>query len=139
MVAKLINDYFVPVQLNVAKEAKTADKYRAIWTPNVNIIDNEERMAYHVEGWLPASEFSAMLLLSLGHYAIRHKRYADALPPLQEVVDNLPSATFAPEALYYLGVAKYLTAHKVDDLVGTWKQLQTRYPGSSWALSASIV
>lgn len=138
-VSSLINEYFVPVQINVAKEARLVDKYRAIWTPNLNILDSEERMAYHVEGWLPASEFSAMLLLSLGHYAILHKRYANATPFLQEVMDKFPSTTFAPEALYYVGVAKYMATHKVDELVNAWKQLQVRYPSSSWALSASIV
>jgi hypothetical protein len=138
-VATLINTYFVPVQVNVDKDPRLVDKFRAIWTPNINIIDSEERSSYHVEGWLPASEFSAMLLLSLGHYSIKHKRYADALPFLREVVDNYPSTTFAPEALYYTGVAKYLAEHKVEDLVGAWKQLQLRYPGASWTLSASIL
>ncbi len=138
-VATLINDYFVPVQINVAKEPKLVDKYRAVWTPNINILESDERMVYHVEGWLPASEFSAMLLLSLGHHAIHRKRYADALPFLQEVRDNFPTTTFAPEALYYTGVAKYMSAHKVEDLVSVWKELQVKYPGNSWTLSASIV
>ncbi|MEW6490450.1 MAG: hypothetical protein AB1578_21380 [Thermodesulfobacteriota bacterium] len=138
-VATLLNEYFVPVQLDVSKETKLVDKYRAFWTPNLNVLDGEERMTYHVEGWLPAAEYSAMLLLALGRHQILQKRPAGGVPFLQEVMDKFPSTTFAPEALYYLGVAQYLVSHEVEDLVEGWKQLQRRYPSSSWALSAGIV
>lgn len=138
-VATLINEYFVPVQVNVAEDEALVKRYQALWTPNLNILDGDEKITYHVEGWLPASEYAAMLLLALGRYAILHERPDAATPFLQEVMDRFPSTSFAPEALYFIGVAKYLSSHEADDLAEAWKRLQSRYPANSWALSASVV
>lgn len=138
-VATLLNEYFVPIQVNIEKAAELVRKYRPIWTPNLNILDEEGAMVYHVEGWLPPSEYSAMLLVSRGHYFIRRKRYAEAVPNFQEVGQRFPTSSFAPEAMYYLGVGKYMTSHKGEELVEAWKKLQQAYPYSSWAIRAGIL
>ncbi len=114
-------------------------KFRPIWTPNLNLLDEEGALFYHLEGWLPPSEYSAMLLLSRGHYFLRKKHYPDAVPNFQEVLQKFPTSAFAPEAFYYFGVAKYMTAHKWEDVVEIWKKLQISHPYSTWAIRAGIV
>lgn len=138
-VATLLNEYFVPLRVNIDKAPELIRKYRPIWTPNLNFLDEEGGMVYHAEGYLPPSEFSAMLLVARGHYYIRKKRYADATPNFQEVLQRFPTASYAPQAFYYLGVSKYLTAHKVEDLKEAWSKLQCAYPYSSWALRTGIL
>ncbi len=138
-VATLLNEYFVPVQVNIEKARELVLKYRPIWTPNLNFIDGEGAIFYHIEGWLPPSEFAALLLVSQGHFFIRKKQYPKATPNFQEVLDKFPTSYFAPEAFYYLGVSKYMTAHKVEELVESWKKLQASYPYSSWAMRSQIL
>lgn len=137
-VATVLNEYFVPVQANIEKAAELVRKYRPIWTPNINILNEEGEMVYHVEGWLPPSEYSPMLLVARGHFFIRKKRYGEATPNFEEVMKKFPSSTFAAQALYYLGVSKYMTGHNVEELKGAWSKLQYTYPYSTWAIRASI-
>lgn len=138
-VSTLLNEYYVPVQVNIEKARELVLKYRPIWTPNLNFMDDEGAVFYHLEGWLPPSEFSAMLLLVRGHYFIRKKKYAEAAPNFEEILQKFPRSGFSPEAFYYLGVSKYMTAHKVEDLKEAWQKLQRVYPYSSWALRSSVL
>lgn len=138
MVASLLNAYYVPVQVDIDEVSKLATQYSAIWTPNLNVLDGEENLIYRVEGWLPPSEIAAMLLLAGGHYYLRHKKFRDAAPVFEEVFVKYPLSNFAPEALYYKGVSRYLVSHAVGDLKEDWIMLQRFYPTSIWAVRSNI-
>jgi thioredoxin-related protein len=138
MVASLLNAYFVPVQVKIDEFSKLAAQYSAIWTPNLNVLDGEENIIYRAEGWLPPSEIAAMLLLARGHYYLRHKKFRDAGPTFDEVFVKYPQSSFAPEALYYKGVSRYLVSHSVSDLKEDWIMLQRFYPTSIWAVRSNI-
>jgi thioredoxin-related protein len=138
-VATLLNEYFVPVQVNIDKARDLVLKYRPIWTPNLNFLDQEGSVVFHVEGWLPPSEFSAMLFVARGHYFIREKNYPEAAPHFQEVIQRFPTSSYAPRAMYYLGVSNYMASHKVEALKEAWSKLQCAYPSSSWAIRAGVL
>ncbi len=138
-VATLLNEYFIPVQVNIDKAIDLIKRYRPIWTPNINFLDEAGEMFYHVEGWLPASEYTAMLLAVRGHYFIRKKRYGEATPNFDEVLQKYPNSAYAPEAGYYIGVSKYMTTHKPEELKAAWSRLQCAYPYSSWAIRSAIL
>ena len=44
----------------------------------------------------------------------------------------------APEAHYYLAVARYKMSHRAEDLQGAWRLLQARYPESAWRLKQAF-
>ena len=138
-VAALLNENFVPVQVNIEKVAKLVDEFQALWTPNLNVIDGRGKRVYWVEGWLPPSEFAAMLGVARGHYFLRGKKYTEAAPLFKAVFEQNPPSQFAPEALYYRGVSRYLNSHKVDELKEDWIMLQRFYPQSAWSLRANIL
>ena len=137
-VSELLNTHFVPIQLDLPKEPKLADQYQVIWTPNISIVDDRERVAFHVEGWFSPSEFTAMLYLGLGHHALKRKKPDNAITHFNTVVDRYPQSEFAPQAFYYLAVGKYLVSHDADQLIQGWKDLQNHYPGSAWALRSWV-
>jgi len=138
-VATALNEYYVPVQINVDQSRDLTRKFKVIWTPNINVLDSSENLCYRVEGWLPASEYSAMLMIAHGHYFLCHKRYKNAGELFQKVWDKFPHSTFAPEALYYLGVSGYMESHKVENLTSPWRILQGYCPQSTWAIRSSIL
>ncbi len=138
-VATLLNEHFIPVQVNIEKAIDLVKKYRPIWTPNLNFLDEQGEQFYHAEGWLPPGEYAAMLMNCRGHYFMRKKRYAEAVPEFEEGLDKYPTSFFAPEAAYYLGVSKYMSTHKVEELTGGWEYLRRRYPYSSWAIRSSVL
>ena len=137
-VSELLNSHFVPVQLDLTKEPELADKYQVIWTPNINIVDRRERVAYHAEGWLSPSEDAAMLYLGLGHHALKRKRYDDAVGYFKTVFDHYPQSEFSPEALYYLAVGKYRASQEADQLLQGWSNLRLHYPSSAWAMRTRV-
>ena len=138
-VAALLNQDFVSVQLNVEEDSKMVQKFQAFWTPNLNTLDGRENRVYWVEGWLPPSEFVAMLGAARGQYLLRSKKYAEAAPVFKSVFEQSPRSQFAPEALYYRGVSRYLNSHKVDELKEDWIMLQRFYPQSAWSLRSNIL
>jgi hypothetical protein len=75
-----------------------------------------KKRIYWLEGWLPPAEFVAMLGVARGHYFLRGKNYTQAEPLFKAVFEQNPCSQFAPEALYYRGVSRYLNSHKVDEL-----------------------
>jgi hypothetical protein len=138
-VAAALNEFFVPLQLNVDEAKETAKKFRVMWTPNINLLDGEGNLFYHVEGWLPPSEFSAMLMAAHGRHFLLQENYSEAWEIFHTVWDKYPRSSFTPEALYYFGVAKYLQSHKAEDLVEGWQTLQRYHPQSSWGIRSSVV
>lgn len=137
-VSQLVNTLFIPVQLDVTKEPKRADQFQVIWTPNINIVDTRGRVSYHLEGWLSPSEFAAMLLLGLGHHALKNKRYENAVSHFKSIYDRYPQSEFAPEGLYYLAVGKYMASHDAEQLIQGWGDLRNQFPTSRWAMRTRV-
>lgn len=139
VVADLLNENFVPVQLDLSQSPDLAHRYQVIWTPNLNVLDDKENLAYHAEGWLPPADFAAMLYVAKGHFEMRHKKYEKAITAFEGLVEKYPSSEFAPEAVYYLGTCRYLASHDVEPLKEQWNRLMRAYPASTWALRANIL
>ncbi len=137
--ATLMNEYFVPVQVDVSKSASLVERFGVVWTPNISILTGDEKMVYHVEGWLPPHDFTAMLTLACGHYYLKNENFKDAASFFEEVRKKMPNSQFASEALYYLGVARYLKGHEVEKLKEEWARLQKFYPESTWAISSDVL
>jgi len=139
LVVTLINESFVPVKADLEQNSALAFQVGALWTPSLNVIDGRENLVYRVEGWLPSSEFAAMAILARGHYFLRGKRYELAAEPFRDVSVNFPRSEWAPEALYYLGVVRYLASQNVEELKKPWNRLQRMYPQSTWSIRSDIL
>jgi TolA-binding protein len=80
-----------------------------------------------------------MLGVAHGHYYLRGKKYAEAEFLFKSVFEQHPRSQFAPEALYYRGVSRYLSSHEVDELKEDWIMLQRFYPQSAWSQRSNIL
>jgi len=138
-VSASINQYFIPVQINVDERQELVERFRVVWTPNINILDPDGNIFYHVEGWLPPSDYSAMLMTAHAHYFLHHKSFQKAQELFQTVWDKYPGSEYAPEALYYLGVTRYKVSHKGEQLIDGWRTLQRFHPESTWAIRSSVL
>jgi thioredoxin-related protein len=134
----MVNEYFVPVQIDVSKSAGFVERFGVIWTPNIHILTGDEKMIYHVEGWLPPHDFLAMLTLAYGHFFLKNKKFKEASSSFDELLKRMPRSHFAPEALYYSGVAKYLESDDLEKLKKDWMKLRHFYPNSTWTTSSDI-
>jgi len=133
-VAKFITEHFVPVRLllNRSQDQIHFRTHRVIWTPTLVIADRRGVGHYQSPGYLPPELFLAMLQIGLGRALTAWMRYDEAAAHFEAIGAEQPNP-FAPEALYWLGVAWYLKSRQRTLMLRAWNQLRMRYPDSLWA------
>lgn len=138
-VATTINNHFVPVKVNIRQQPDIMQRYQAFWTPGVCVLHSDGSLVYRDEGWLPAPEFATMLMLARGYHLYRRKRHNQAALLFNELVTRYPTAPYAPEAQYMLGVCIYLSTGSSEEQEEAWRMLLQWYPNSLWAAKARAI
>ena len=141
-VGRFIQDNFIPVKLHVKDQAadyqKFAQRFDAQWTPTILELDSSANVRHKIEGFLPADDFLAQLILGLGHTAFKADDWKRAEELFRRIVNELPDTEAAPEALYWAGVAAYKGSNDGKALGDTAAAFKSRYTDSSWAKKASV-
>jgi uncharacterized protein HemY len=141
-VARFIEENFIPVRLHVREQAedfkRVGEQYAALWTPTLLELDPDGKEHHRVEGFLEADDLLAQLKLGLGKIAFHEKRWRDAEPLFEDVVDQHPDSDTAAEALYWAGVSRYKASGDALELARTAAAFTTRYQDSTWAKKSSI-
>ncbi len=108
------------------------------WTPTVLLLDGEGAERHRIEGFLPAPDFAAQLLLGLGHAAFAAQDWKEAERRFAEVVEKFPETESAAEAQYWKGVSRYKASNDPSALTDTAAAFSRRYGDTSWAKKASV-
>jgi hypothetical protein len=141
-VARFVAENFIPARVHVKDDAaafKTyGEKYAAQWTPTILELDTEGVERHRIEGFLPADDFLAQLMLGRAKIDFQQQKWQDAEKMFRKVYEELPDTDAAPEALYWAGVARYKGSGDSTALKETARAFTTRYKDSSWAKKASI-
>src|SRR5262245_42893352 len=74
-VAQFIAGHFVPAKVRVKESPRLVEEYLVGWTPNVVVADDQGKVHYRVEGYLPPEEFLAHLSLGVGKYWLNRKQF----------------------------------------------------------------
>jgi hypothetical protein len=140
-VADTISQRFVPLQVDAtqASAKPLIDRFRQFWTPDLRVLASDGFELYRWNGYLPPFEFLPQLLVAQAHACLRLNDEPGAATIYEDVLRRFPASEVAPEARYFLSVARYKRSHQADDLLGGWKQLQSRYPGSVWRIKQSFI
>ena len=133
-VRQFIAEEFLPLRLVLNRRADQPHfrNYQIIWTPTIAILDRRGAAHYQSPGFLPPDLFLSMLRVGLARSLCAWGRYDEAaahLGPFADAADN----SFTPEALYWLGVARYLKAHQRAPMMEAWNRLRAEHPESVWA------
>ncbi len=136
-VADFVAAQFVPVKIDVRKNPKPMDRFGALWTPTIILLDPQGTERYRFEGYLPVELFLAQLTLGLGHVAFAMKDWVAAEAWFHEVVEKYPNSEAAPEALYWEGVSRYKAGDQ-SALGQTAQNFKMRYSDTSWAKKSSV-
>jgi hypothetical protein len=139
-VAALMAQDFIAFRANVNDPAERAAfrRFSAIWTPSIVILNADGVEQHRIEGFLPAREFHAQLLLALARIVAVRKRWVEAEPRYAAIVDQYGDTAAAPEALYWRGVAGYQGRRDHTALVTMAGEMKRRYPASEWAIKAAV-
>ncbi len=74
-----------------------------------------------------------MLDIGEANARLRWAEHDRVLALLAAVTDRRPNAPFAPEAIYWRGIATYLKTHDSPAMYAVWAEIQQRFPDSIWA------
>ena len=139
---RFVNENFLPARVHVKDDSalfqKYGEKYNAQWTPTILMLDPGGEERHRIEGFLPADEFLAQLMLGRAQIAFAQQKWDEAERRFREVLDKFPDTDAAPEALYWAGVAPYKGTHDPASLKRTADAFKDRYQDSTWAKKASI-
>ena len=132
-VATYISEHFVPFRA-MLDNRDHAPLFRAnhiIWTPTAGFMDRNGAMHYHSPGFLPPSEFVTMLRIGHARCLMAWTRSAEAAEELAVAAES--NTSLAPEALYWLGIARFLQRRDTTGMWAEWDRLVEHYPDSPWA------
>jgi TolA-binding protein len=141
-VQAILRDHFVPVRVHVRDQKdefrRLGEKYNSQWTPTILVLDADGQERHRIEGFLPADDFAAQLLLGLAKGAFARGDFARAEPLYRQIVDVYPKSEAAAEALYWAGVSKYKASGDASALGDTARAFTTQYTDSAWAKKSSV-
>jgi thioredoxin-related protein len=127
---------FIPIQVDFNKNKALVKRFGAKWTPSIIILDGDGSEHHRFVGFLPPEDFIAQLILGKGKVEFNQDHFEQAMQCFQEILVRYPKADAAPEAQYYLGVAKYKSSHNPKELKLGLEALQRDYPNSEWTKKA---
>jgi hypothetical protein len=141
-VARYIEENFLPVRVHVKDQAgefrRLSQRFGARWTPTLLEIDPQGNERHRVEGFLPAEELLAQLMLGLAHDAFRREDWSEAERRFHEILERLPGVDAAPEAEYWAGVSRYKATGDAHALEEVAEFFSNHYRDSAWARRASV-
>ena len=135
-VIDFVSDNFVPVQLNQSENLELFRQNKVVWTPTITVCDALGTELMKWIGYLPSAEFLPKVKFVLAWTKIIEQDYAKASTILEEIGSMHKNSFAAPEALYWLGVAKWKTSRDFTDLSEAWTNLMETYPESEAAQKA---
>ncbi len=137
-VERRLSEHFICVRPQIDVEKDLAKKFLAAWTPGFFFLDGQEAVHYRTTGFHPPEMFEHLLDIARGLIAFQGGRFEDAIRAFESVSASKDPSPRQPEALYWLGVARYKNGDK-EALGKTWNELLDRHPKSVWASKVGFV
>jgi len=141
-VVRYVNEGFLPARVHVKHEGQAfkrfSERFQAPWTPTILLLDPDGVEQHRIEGFLPADDLLAQLMLGRAKLAFAQQQWAEAERRFREIAEKLPQTDAAPEALYWAGVAPYKATGDPASLKATGQAFTKRYQDSTWAKKASV-
>jgi hypothetical protein len=141
-VARFVRQNFLPARVHVKEDPQEfkryGELYKAPWTPTILELDPDGVEHHRIEGFLPADDLLAQLMLGRARMAFQEKQWAEAERRFREIVEQLPKSDAAPEALYWAGVTRYKATGDGAPLKETARAFAQQYQDSTWAKKASV-
>lgn len=128
-----MNEWFVPLKLDLIKDREVRKSLGAYWTPSIYFLDQNGNSYYHFNGYLPAVEFRAMMRLGIAETIMPRGRYDDIIKIIEKDLDELDRTSFYPKLLVARETAHYIKAKDNTQLKKTLKEIQQKFPESTEA------
>lgn len=134
-VVQFIEKNVIPVRI-LYNQQPLASQFKVKWTPTLILLDTEGNEVYRNEGFLPPDSLNPALMLGIGRLELQHANYAKAASLFSDIVSKYAQSEEAPEAVYFMGVARFKTTKDLKAMKKAYEDLKSKYPNSSWTKKA---
>jgi len=134
-VVDFVSSKLIPVRVP-ADDPKLAPRYKIKWTPTLLILDAEGVEHYRSLGFYPPKDLIPSLLMGMGMAKYNLPDRPAACRLFEQILAQYPAASLAPEAVYLIGVSRYIETHDINNLIGIYDRLAAESPDSPWLTRA---
>jgi len=127
-VEKEIDEWFIPLKLDIIKDREVRRAFRAYWTPAIYFVDSNGNSFYHFNGFLPPKEFRIIMRLGLTETIMPRGRYDDIISIIDQDIDDFKDSLSLPKLLIQRELARYIKTKDNSVLKQTLKDIQKDYP-----------
>jgi len=106
------------------------------WTPTIAVLNVDGREHHRFTGFLSPAELCARIIVDGAKLVFAINNYELATKCFNEVIENYHGTFAAPEAIFYLGVVKYIASDEAKFLREGLDRLRKEFPDSEWTLKA---
>lgn len=128
-----INDWFIPLRLDILKDRAIRSKLSAYWTPSIYFLDRKGNPLYHFDGYLKAEDFRVLMRLGKAALDMPKGRYLQIIDLMDNGLALFPNNPKAASMLFTRGMAEYLLGKEKSAFRGTMKEITATYPDSQEA------
>ncbi|MCU0343983.1 MAG: thioredoxin family protein [Ignavibacterium sp.] len=127
-VEKEINEWFIPLKLDIIKDREVRRAFGAYWTPAIYFVDSNGNSFYHFNGFLPPEDFRIILRLGLTETIMPRGRYDDIINIVDQDIDDFKNSSSLPKLLIQRELARYIKTKDNSILKQTLKDIEKDYP-----------
>ena len=135
-VIEFINSNMIAVRAR-HDQKPLAENFKVKWTPALVTLDVDGTERHRTVGFLPPEELIPSLMLGIGKAHLERGEFPQAIPRFENLFSQYPKSGAAPEAVFFLGVARFQSTHDPKFLKKAYDQLAAQYPQSEWTTRAS--
>lgn len=127
-VEKDINEWFIPLKLDIIRDREVRRNFGAYWTPSIYFVDSKGNAYYHFNGYLPPEEFRIILRIGLTETIMPRGRYDDIINIIDQDIDDFKNNSLLPKLLIQRELARYIKTKDNSLLRKTLKEVQKDFP-----------
>lgn len=106
------------------------------WTPTLITLDPDGKEHHRIVGFVGPDEFVPSMLLGIGKVYFDIGRFDRAILNLERILNEYPSSSVVPEAVYTMGICRYKATHDTKSLKEAYETLSVRFPENEWTKRA---
>lgn len=135
-VIRFVEKHLIPLRVDIEKKS-SYERYSAIWTPTLIILDYKGHEAHRSIGFLNPDQFIAAMHLGIAKTHFSVGEYDTAKVHFEKIFNHFPKENIVPEAIFFSGVSRYTHKNDPAELKKAYEKLLHQFPDSSWTNKAS--
>jgi TolA-binding protein len=122
------------VKVPIHEQPGDAARFKVRWTPTFIWFNHRGDEVYRTVGFIPPEDFLALQAFGRAQAAIYDGDFDLAAATLRQGLSDHPESIFAPQLVYWRGVAEFNATRDRDLLIGSWAELREKWPESEWTM-----